>query len=93
MEIEMHQRLAWAVIDGEPEKEVGMLFASGEYSMPELIIATDAVKSALDILEPKLKGKVKVLIGGVPVTEGYAKEIGTDSYAKTRPQRLKSPTG
>jgi corrinoid protein of di/trimethylamine methyltransferase len=196
---EMHQKLARAVIDGEPEdaealaiealaqgldpldcitqgltkgiQEVGKLFASGEYFLPELIIGADAMKSALDILEPKLvgdqkrdvvgrvvlgtvegdlheigktlvgtmltangfqvtdigvdkkpeefimaikeadadivgasalltttmlqqkklieaiegaglKGKVKVLIGGAPVTENFAKEIGADGYAE-----------
>ena len=199
MENEMHQKLAQAVIDGEPEdaealakealalgmdplacitegltkgiQEVGKLFASGEYFLPELIIGADAMKVALDILEPELvgdqkrevvgrvvlgtvegdlheigktlvgtmltangfqvtdigvdkkpeefiaaikdagadivgasalltttmlqqkklieaidqaglKGQVKVMIGGAPVTENYAKEIGADGYAE-----------
>jgi corrinoid protein of di/trimethylamine methyltransferase len=152
-------------------QEVGKLFASGEYFLPELIIGADAMKVALDILEPMLVGdqkrdvvgrvvlgtvegdlheigktlvgtmltangfqvtdigvdkkaedfiaaikendadivgasalltttmlqqktlvgaleeaglrdKVKVLIGGAPVTESYAKEIGADGYAE-----------
>lgn len=28
-----------------------------------------------------LKGKVKVMIGGAPVTQSYADEIGADVYA------------
>jgi corrinoid protein of di/trimethylamine methyltransferase len=152
-------------------QQVGKLFASGEYFLPELIIGADAMKAALDVLEPMLIGdqkrhvvgrvvlgtvegdlheigktlvgtmltangfqvtdigvdktteefiaaikeadadivgasalltttmlqqkklikalkdaglrdKVKVLIGGAPVTESYAKEIGADGYAE-----------
>jgi len=196
---EMYQKLAQAVIDGEPEEavdlakealeqgldplecitqgltkgiqEVGRLFAIGDYFLPELIIGADSMRAALDILEPKLvgdqkrevvgrvvlgtvegdlheigktlvgtmltangfhvtdigvdkksdefitairennadivgasalltttmlqqkklieaidyaglKGKVKVIIGGAPVTESYAQEIGADGYAE-----------
>lgn len=196
---EMYQKLAQALIDGEPEdaeelakqaleqgidplacinegltkgiQRVGELFASGEYYLPELIIGADAMKKALDILEPALHGdqkrevvgrvvlgtvagdlheigktlvgtmltangfqvtdigvdkkpaefvaaikdanadivgasalltttmiqqiklieaieeadlreQVKVLVGGAPVTESYAKEIGADGYAE-----------
>lgn len=196
---EMHQKLAQALIDGEPEdaealarealalgldplecitqgltpgiQQVGKLFASGEYFLPELIIGADAMKAALDVLEPRLLGdqkrevvgrvvlgtvagdlheigktlvgtmltangfhvtdigvdkkaedfiaaikendadivgasalltttmlhqrtliealkdaglrdKVKVMIGGAPVTESYAREIGADGYAE-----------
>ena len=28
-----------------------------------------------------LKGKVKVMIGGAPITQDYADEIGADGYA------------
>jgi len=104
---EMHQKLAQAVIDGEPEdaealakealtqgldplacithgltkgiQEVGKLFASGEYFLPELIIGADAMKLALDILEPALMGDQKrdvvgrVVLGTV---EGDLHEIG-----------------
>ena len=196
---EMYERLAQAVIEGEPEEaealakealeqgldpltcitegltagiqEVGKLFASGEYFLPDLIIGADAMKVALDVLEPMLAGdqqrdvvgrivlgtvegdlheigktlvgtmltangflvtdigvdkkpeefiaaiketdadivgasalltttmlqqkklidsleeaglreKVKVMIGGAPVTEGFAEEIGADGYAE-----------
>ncbi|MFC1996299.1 B12-binding domain-containing protein [Chloroflexota bacterium] len=107
MSDEMHQKLARAVIDGEPEdaealakealaqgldplacitqgltkgiQEVGALFASGEYFLPELIIGADAMKVALDILEPELVGGQKrdvvgrVVLGTV---EGDLHEIG-----------------
>jgi corrinoid protein of di/trimethylamine methyltransferase len=152
-------------------QEVGKLFASGEYFLPDLIIGADAMKVALDVLEPMLAGdqqrdvvgrivlgtvegdlheigktlvgtmliangfqvtdigvdkkpeefiaaiketdadivgasalltttmlqqkklidsleeaglreRVKVMIGGAPVTEGFAKEIGADGYAE-----------
>ena len=152
-------------------QQVGKLFASGEYFLPDLIIGADAMKVALDVLEPMLVGdqqrdvvgrivlgtvegdlheigktlvgtmltangflvtdigvdkkpeefiaaiketdadivgasalltttmlqqkklidsleeaglreKVKVMIGGAPVTEGFAEEIGADGYAE-----------
>ena len=107
MSEEMHQKLAQAVIDGEPEdaealaeealkqgldplacitngltkgiQEVGKLFASGEYFLPELIIGADAMKIALDILEPKLMGDQKREVVGRVVlgtVEGDLHEIG-----------------
>jgi len=199
MSEEIYNKLAQAVIDGEPEDaeelarqaleqgadplacinqglmkgiaKVGELFSSGEYFLPELIIGADAMKAALDVLEPALMGdqrrdvvgrvvlgtvegdlheigktlvgtmltangfqvtdigvdkkpsefiaaiqeadadivgasalltttmlqqekliealkeaglrdKVKVMVGGAPVTEGFAKDIGADGYAE-----------
>jgi methylmalonyl-CoA mutase cobalamin-binding domain/chain len=32
--------------------------------------------------EAGLRDKVKVMVGGAPVTESYAKEIGADGYAE-----------
>ena len=60
-------------------QEVGELFASGEYFLPELIIGADAMKAAMDILEPALTGDQKrevvatVVLGTV---EGDLHEIG-----------------
>jgi 5-methyltetrahydrofolate--homocysteine methyltransferase len=39
-----------------------------------------ATVTALD--QAGLKGKIKVMIGGAPVTEGYATQIGADGYAE-----------
>jgi corrinoid protein of di/trimethylamine methyltransferase len=58
---------------------VGELFASGEYFLPDLIIGGDAMKAALDVLEPALAGgqerKIlgKIVLGTV---EGDLHEIG-----------------
>jgi 5-methyltetrahydrofolate--homocysteine methyltransferase len=104
---EMYQKLATAVIDGEPEdavelanqalesgldplacitqgltvgiQEVGKLFASGEYYLPDLIIGADAMKAALDILEPRLVGdQERDVVGRVVLgtVEGDLHEIG-----------------
>jgi corrinoid protein of di/trimethylamine methyltransferase len=60
-------------------QEVGRLFSNGEYFLPELIIGADAMKKALDVLEPALladqKREVvgKVVLGTV---EGDMHEIG-----------------
>ena len=84
---DMFEKLAQAVIDGEPEdavalaqesldqgldplecitkgltvgiQKVGELFANGDYYLPELIIGADAMKDALEILEPALVGNQK----------------------------------
>ncbi len=34
------------------------------------------------IHKARLRDKVKVMIGGAPVTESFAKEIGADGYAE-----------
>ena len=33
------------------------------------------------IVENGMKGRVKVMVGGAPVTQNYADEIGADGYA------------
>lgn len=58
---------------------VGELFASGEYFLPELIVSAEAMKSALDILEPELVGNQKREVVGTVVigtVEGDLHEIG-----------------
>jgi len=44
-------------------------------TMPGMRETVDAVKAA------GLAGKVKIIIGGAPVTQAYADEIGADGYA------------
>lgn len=40
-------------------------------------------KKLIDSLEEAgLRDKVKVMVGGAPVTEGFAQEIGADGYAE-----------
>ncbi len=104
---ELFQKLAQAVIDGEPEdaeelanqalqegvdalacinqglmpgiQKVGELFSQGDYYLPELIIGADAMKAALDILEPALVGdQQREVVGRVVLgtVEGDLHEIG-----------------
>jgi len=60
-------------------QRVGELFANGEYYLPEMIISADAMKAALDVLEPALTGDQErevvatVVLGTV---EGDLHEIG-----------------
>ena len=44
-------------------------------TMPNMRITIDALKAA------GVRDQVKVMIGGAPVTEGYAREIGADGYS------------
>jgi corrinoid protein of di/trimethylamine methyltransferase len=60
-------------------QKVGELFSSGEYFLPELIIGADAMKAALDVLEPALVGGQKREVVGMVVlgtVEGDLHEIG-----------------
>jgi 5-methyltetrahydrofolate--homocysteine methyltransferase len=41
-----------------------------------------AMKDVIDALQKEgLKDRVKVIIGGAPITQSYADEIGADGYA------------
>jgi len=44
-------------------------------TMPNMKVTVDALKEA------GVRDKVKVMIGGAPVTDAYAREIGADGYA------------
>jgi len=60
-------------------QEVGELFASGEYYLPELIISADTMKVAMDILEAALAGdQQREVVGRVVIgtVEGDLHEIG-----------------
>jgi 5-methyltetrahydrofolate--homocysteine methyltransferase len=70
-------------VDASPEKFVESAKSSGAKvigcsallttTMPQMKKVVEAVKSS--------GLKVKVMIGGAPVTQGYADEIGADGYA------------
>ncbi len=60
-------------------QQVGILFASGEYYLPDLIIGADAMKVALDVLEPMLAGdQQREVVGRIVLgtVEGDLHEIG-----------------
>ena len=41
-----------------------------------------AMKDTIDVLvEEGLRDKVKVIVGGAPISDEFAKEIGADGYA------------
>lgn len=46
-------------------------------SMPEIAKTIEALKQA------GLRNKVKIMLGGVPVTQAYADQIGADAYGET----------
>ena len=68
----------------EGMNRVGDLFSSGEYYLPDLIIGGDAMKAAMEVLEPALADNQerdllgKVVIGTV---EGDLHEIGKNLVA------------
>jgi methylmalonyl-CoA mutase cobalamin-binding domain/chain len=64
-------------------QKVGESFASGEYFLPELIVGADAMKAALDILEPALVGDQKREVVGTMLTaNGFqVVDIGVDKTA------------
>jgi corrinoid protein of di/trimethylamine methyltransferase len=60
-------------------QEVGELFGSGEYYLPEMIISAEVMKAAMDILEPAMEGDQKIeVVANVVIgtVEGDLHEIG-----------------
>jgi len=73
-------------IDVPPEKFVEAVTEQGAQivAMSALLTTTmPSMKGVIDaIKEAGLEGKVKTMIGGAPVTQRYADEIGADGYAR-----------
>lgn len=70
--------------DVPPERFVEAAVSRGAsmIGMSALLTTTMfAMKDTIDLLaERQLKGKVKTMVGGAPVTAAFAKEIGADGY-------------
>ncbi len=72
-------------IDVPPEKFVeAAKDGGGVIAMSALLTTTmTAMKTTMEALEEAgVRDQVKVLIGGAPVTQNYADEIGADGYAR-----------
>ncbi len=72
-------------VDVPPEKYVEAAQAENAdvIALSALLTTTmPGMKDTIDaIAEAGMKGSVKVIIGGAPVTQNYADEIGADGYA------------
>jgi 5-methyltetrahydrofolate--homocysteine methyltransferase len=73
-------------IDVSAEKFVGGAKENGDakaIGMSALLTTTmTGMKEVIDRLEKEgLRKKLKVMVGGAPLTDAYAKEIGADGYA------------
>jgi len=72
-------------IDVAPEKFIEKVTNSGVniLAMSSLLTTSmPSMKKTIDLLkESPFYGKVTTLIGGAPVTQNYAREIGADGYA------------
>jgi len=73
-------------IDVPPERFIEAVNESGAQvvAMSALLTTTmPSMKTTIDAMkEAGLEGKIKTLIGGAPVTQRYADEIGADGYAR-----------
>ncbi len=71
--------------DVAPEKFVEIIRAQGAQivALSALLTTTmPAMKATIDALTAAgLRGQVKVMIGGAPITQDYAAQIGADGYA------------
>lgn len=67
----------------ETEADVVAMSALLTTTMPNMKTVIDALKEA------GVRDKVKVIIGGAPVTESYAQEIGADGYAADASRAVK----
>jgi 5-methyltetrahydrofolate--homocysteine methyltransferase len=72
-------------VDVAPEKFVEAVKESDAKLLGLSALLTTTMVSMKDVLEALdaagLKGKVKTMVGGAPVTQEYADEIGADGYA------------
>jgi 5-methyltetrahydrofolate--homocysteine methyltransferase len=66
-----------------PMREVGRLFEAGEYFVPEMLIAARAMKTALEILKPKLVAQGVEPLGKVAIgtVKGDLHDIGKSLVA------------
>jgi len=65
----------------EQKPQFVCMSAAADGNMPAMKTTIDALTAA------GLRTKVKVLIGGAPVTMQYAKEIGADGYSENAKRR------
>ena len=72
-------------VDISPEKYVEAVVANNAdfIALSALLTTTmDIMRRTVSLIEEKgLKGKVKILVGGAPVNQNFADEIGADGYA------------
>ncbi len=75
-----------AGVDVPPEKFVELVRETGAelLGLSALLTTTmPSMQATLEALEASnLRDRVKVLVGGAPVTEAYAQQIGADGYAR-----------
>jgi len=72
-------------IDVPPEKFVEAVKEGGDVIAMSALLTTTmtAMKTTLEALEEAgVRDKIKAIIGGAPVTQNYADEIGADGYAR-----------
>jgi 5-methyltetrahydrofolate--homocysteine methyltransferase len=72
-------------IDVDPEKFLSAIntYNPNILGMSALLTTTmPYMRTTIEVLEKaKVRDKVKIIVGGAPVTEDFAKEIGADGYA------------
>ncbi len=59
----------------------------GAYMSTTMLLMKDVIKA---LEEAGIRDKVKVMVGGVPVTPGYAEEVGADSYGRDALEALEN---
>ena len=76
-------------VDASPEKIVAAVreHNANFVAMSALLTTTMVnMKAAIEALDAAgLRGQVKVMVGGAPVTESWARSIGADGYGKDAP--------
>lgn len=72
-------------VDVAPEKFVAAVAEKGANVIALSALLTTTMPSMKDTMAALnaagVRGKVKVMIGGAPITDAYAKEIGADGYS------------
>lgn len=75
-----------AGVDVPPDRFVELVRETGAELLGLSALLTTTMPSMENtinaLVENNLRGQIKVMVGGAPVTEEYAKQIGADGYAR-----------
>ena len=60
---------------------IGARFKASEIYVPEVLVSVRGRHSGMSLLAKARDCKAKIIVGGAPLTQSYADEIGVQGYA------------
>ncbi len=84
----------WNVVDAGVDVDVNKFLSTAEESGAKFILCSALLTTTMTYMKEivaavKAKGSdIKVIVGGAPITEDFANEIGADGFGKDAPQAV-----